>query len=354
MPALPIPMVFAALLGFLFIRAMTRDNRPWPFAWLILACATQGVVISLNQHYGLAPFAKVQPVTAALIPPLAWITFQTTAVRAFDPARDLPHLLTPAFVAFCTAFVPQALDIVIPAVFASYGIAVLIMLSERSGDLPLPRLETGNRPCLIWKVIALSLMVSALSDGLIVLDQVLNQGRLQVWIITLFSSLALLVLGALCLSRSLESEPAEESAAPGTATAVDPEQDRALMKRLDHLVTSQGMFLDPDLTLNKLARKLGVPAKRLSATINRITGENVSRYINAYRIEHACARLKAGESVTAAMLDSGFNTKSNFNREFLRIQGQSPLAWVAAKHTQDMRQEVSGQTQEAIGLGRKP
>jgi AraC-like DNA-binding protein len=32
-------------------------------------------------------------------------------------------------------------------------------------------------------------------------------------------------------------------------------------------------------------------------------------------------------SVTTAMLDSGFNTKSNFNREFLRVTGASPSKW---------------------------
>ena len=32
-----------------------------------------------------------------------------------------------------------------------------------------------------------------------------------------------------------------------------------------------------------------------------------------------------GETVTNAMLLSGFNTKSNFNREFLRVVGEAPV-----------------------------
>lgn len=31
--------------------------------------------------------------------------------------------------------------------------------------------------------------------------------------------------------------------------------------------------------------------------------------------------------VTTAMLESGFQTKSNFNREFRRVTGQSPANW---------------------------
>ena len=61
--------------------------------------------------------------------------------------------------------------------------------------------------------------------------------------------------------------------------------------------------------------------------INRATGANVSRYINGWRIRHACARIDAGASVTEAMLDSGFNTKSNFNRAFLHETGMPPSQW---------------------------
>jgi len=72
---------------------------------------------------------------------------------------------------------------------------------------------------------------------------------------------------------------------------------------------------------------LNLPVKTLSTAINRGSGENVSRYINARRIKAACAALERGESVTDTMLSAGFNTKSNFNREFLRITGKTPKAY---------------------------
>ncbi|MXQ07852.1 helix-turn-helix domain-containing protein [Alphaproteobacteria bacterium GH1-50] len=87
-------------------------------------------------------------------------------------------------------------------------------------------------------------------------------------------------------------------------------------------------YLDPNLALERLARQVRVPAKALSVTINRATGENVSRYVKAARIAHAQALLLAGETVTEAMLSAGFNTKSNFNREFLRVTGASPSDWL--------------------------
>jgi AraC-like DNA-binding protein len=39
----------------------------------------------------------------------------------------------------------------------------------------------------------------------------------------------------------------------------------------------------------------------------------------------------AGQSMTEAMLGSGFNTKSNFNREFLRVTNHSPTDWTKTR-----------------------
>ena len=102
------------------------------------------------------------------------------------------------------------------------------------------------------------------------------------------------------------------------------EEDTQIIDRLDALMEQGRLYLDPDFTLIRLARRLGLPVKTLSSAINRVSGGNVSRYINARRIKAACAALEQGDSVTEAMLSAGFNTKSNFNREFLRITGKTP------------------------------
>jgi len=74
-----------------------------------------------------------------------------------------------------------------------------------------------------------------------------------------------------------------------------------------------------------------VPVKQSSSAINKVTVANVSRYINLARVAAAKEALQSGESVTNGMLSMGFNTKSNFNREFLRITENSPSDWLAAE-----------------------
>ena len=147
-------------------------------------------------------------------------------------------------------------------------------------------------------------------------------------IVSALSSLTLLALGAPGLSPHLHlANDAKKTAlhAPTQPTEAATE----LVARLQTLLQKYPLFLDPDLTLSRLARRLQVPVKDLSNAINQICGENVSRYVNRHRIAHACELLKQGQNITSALFDSGFQTKSNFNREFLRLKGCSPKIWLA-------------------------
>jgi AraC-like DNA-binding protein len=308
----------------MLVALLRREQQSRLLAVLLGACAVQGVIISLAQHYEIAVFRGIQPVSAAIIPALAWISFQGTAIRGPLWRLDVWHALGPVFVMFCLINAPAWLDAAIPLLYTGYGAAILLTLTQGADALPRLRLATGDVPLKIWRVMGLCLIGSACSDVLIVAAQIAGLETWQPWIISLFSSGTLILLGALSLSDSL-AEPDQPAALP--PAAADTQQDDDMMLRLDRLMTEQSLYLNPDLTLTQLARRLHVPVKQLSTAINRKTGENVSRYINAHRINAACDCLRQGETVTSAMLSAGFNTKSNFNREFLRSMKMSPSDW---------------------------
>lgn len=329
MLTLPITLAVALILGFLALRHAVLRDRPVLFLVLLAVCAVQALVISLTQHYGLSQLSVIQPITAVTVPPLAWLSFQSAALRPLDPKRDVLHMLGPAFTTFCTVFAPATLDMVLPALFAGYGLAILIRL-RRDNTLPLARLEAGPLPARIWKTVSVLLFLSALSDILIAVVVGLGYVGMRPLIISIFTSFTLLGIGLISLSRDAEGNLEE---AP---TQIEPQpdptvKDAALIARLDALMRMDRPYLDSDLTLTRLARRLHVPIKQLSAAINRAKDENVSRYVNGFRIRHACQQLDEGDNVTEAMLSSGFNTKSNFNREFARVTGQSPSAYMNAK-----------------------
>ena len=325
MPSLPIPMISSLFLGVLLVRVWLIDRRHGPLLVLLAVCAVQGVIISLAQHYRVSVFMMIQPVTATLVPPMAWVAFQTTAVRQFTKA-DYLNLLAPLCAVASLLVAPNFLDTLIPALSVGYGIAILWVSLQGTDAMPRMRLGAGELPSHIWNVIGAALIAAALTDVFIVAAQLMGASYLQPWIISIYSSIMLLVVGGLSLSSALDTETPEQDTPPEQTVS---DQDIVIVGKLDDLMADQQLYLNPDLTLSLLSRRLLVPAKQLSSAINRSTGGNVSRYINAARIKAAQERLLAGESITNAMLGSGFNTKSNFNREFLRIAQKSPSEWLA-------------------------
>ncbi|HBR61694.1 MAG TPA: AraC family transcriptional regulator, partial [Rhodobacteraceae bacterium] len=221
----------------------------------------------------------------------------------------------------------QALDTAIPAIFLIYGTALLHSLHQGGDSLIFTRLDSDNIPLRLWQFIATALLVSSLGEIVINLAHASGHGTWQPMIVSALSSLTLLALGALGLSPHLHlANDAKETTLD--APIQPSEAATELVARLQTLLKNDPLFLDPDLTLSRLARRLQVPVKELSKAINQLCGENVSRFVNRHRIAHACGLLKQGHSVTGAMFDSGFQTKSNFNREFLRLKGCAPQIWL--------------------------
>jgi len=325
-------MIIALLLaGFLVHRVATRETHVTLLA-LIAVCAVQSVIVALVQYYGVTAIRPLQPVMATIIPPVAWIAFSRAAGGDAQRGTLAWHAIPPVLAVLFLSTSSALLDVLIPLSFAGYGAAMLLRLGQGEDSLPHSGLQGGAMPLLAWRIIALSLIASAASDVVIAYYLSVGEDGVLNWIPSLVSSLSLLGLGAVGLSHATESHRDEEAGTDGPSNA-DLERDQAIIARLDAYVASHRPFTDPDLTLARLSRKLSLPAKQLSAAINRLKAENVSRYINRQRIEEACRRLAEGHSVTNAMLDSGFNTKSNFNREFLRVKGVNPSTWMQQQKT---------------------
>ena len=101
-------------------------------------------------------------------------------------------------------------------------------------------------------------------------------------------------------------------------------QDKA--KTLKNQMAQEQWYLEPDLTLSKLAAYLATNQAYLSRTINLGIGLNFSQLVNQYRIEHAKTLLttQAGSDLLSIAYESGFNSKSTFNRIFKSIVQMTP------------------------------
>ncbi|OED35222.1 hypothetical protein AB833_30985 [Chromatiales bacterium (ex Bugula neritina AB1)] len=131
------------------------------------------------------------------------------------------------------------------------------------------------------------------------------------------------------LSEQEEKPQSTDTAlSPGSDASAEQEEEISLMQTLQSLLVDQKLYEDSELNLAKLARKSGVPARKVSRAINSNTGLNVSQWVNAARIEAAEELLAQPDcTVNEAMLASGFLTRSNFYREFRRQHQCSPGEW---------------------------
>lgn len=107
-----------------------------------------------------------------------------------------------------------------------------------------------------------------------------------------------------------------------------PERAERYLNKLLQLMERERPYTDGDLTIQKLAAQLSIPAPHLSQTINERLGKNFSDFINSYRIEEAKRRLLDPAlkhyTVLAIAEEVGFNSKSAFNDVFKRHVNMTP------------------------------
>jgi AraC-like DNA-binding protein len=103
---------------------------------------------------------------------------------------------------------------------------------------------------------------------------------------------------------------------------------RKHMLQLLTLMEEEKLYLDPELSVTKLARCLGLAKEHISQIINQQFYMNFNQFLNKYRIEEAKKRLKDPKENQYVVLkiayDVGFNSKSTFNTAFKKFTGMSP------------------------------
>lgn len=103
-----------------------------------------------------------------------------------------------------------------------------------------------------------------------------------------------------------------------------------LFDELDRLIVSQKLFLDPELSLSSLSKKLNTNDLYTSKAINTYANCNFNTYINTYRIEEARQLLEdEGQLLENKLLSlkCGFQSYSTFFRVFKSLTGLSPTAY---------------------------
>jgi AraC-like DNA-binding protein len=121
-------------------------------------------------------------------------------------------------------------------------------------------------------------------------------------------------------------------------TGLNVENARQIAEKLKAFIKTEKPFLNPDLSLPQLADMLDIPVHQLSQVINSVFNQNYFEFINAYRVEEVkekiCDPAFAHLSILGMAFESGFNSKSAFNRIFKKQTGKTPTQYRnESKHT---------------------
>lgn len=291
-------------------------------------------------HYILAKTAKASfsrvpwrdlalPIVGGLVCIGFW-TLPEQAKKTMFISGELPPGIWPAFLALLT-FV---LILIWLIVSFAYLVAILRRLTSYRAHIRQLYSTVEDRDLhwvnvmmvlltLIWAVGAVSLADDNLAGGNLFVEELF---------------LLLIAAGLLVLTLSFPSTSPDTD-----ATLEEPEPDLKyarsaltgahaanLANRIETAMERDTLYLDPNLSLQKLSQHVGALPNQVSQTLNQEIGSTFFDYVARWRIEASKPLIEAGDaSVLAVALDVGFNSRSTFYKAFRRETGMTPKGYRA-------------------------
>lgn len=116
-------------------------------------------------------------------------------------------------------------------------------------------------------------------------------------------------------------------------TSISAEMVEKTVHRLKTAMETDKLYLDPELTVEKVARHVQLPPKTVSLVLNQHLQKSFNTFVNAYRIDAVKQRLTDPASehltLTGIAFECGFNSQATFQRTFKQMTGLSPTEYVA-------------------------
>ncbi|MEN8891434.1 helix-turn-helix domain-containing protein [Planktotalea arctica] len=331
---LPLPILTALLGAGIAVLLLKLDwgsrKARLCFALLFALLSLSSMLVGLRFGYGIEHLILVQRILPLLVGPLIFLGFAAFAIpKERFRIHALRHLGAALLIMGILLAAPRplnALDWVISGSYLFY-IVLLLQLWRKGPDHLIHAHFDVTQKVSSWMLRGVFLMTSILViDTVIAFDFALNSGRNAKALIS-FASIPILgaLLALIFILPSMIAAPRGKTTIPMQGETDDRIK---LEQEARAFLMSSRLYLEPDLSVQRLARRLHVAVRDLSVAVNQTQGVNVSQYVNRFRMDHAADLLRGtDESVAKVMAQSGFLTRSNFYREFKRIYGQSPAAY---------------------------
>ena len=129
-----------------------------------------------------------------------------------------------------------------------------------------------------------------------------------------------------------QEEPTEQaltkknnSAKKYQRSALGSEQSDRIAAKINTVMETDKLYLDANLSLQKLASYLSISPNYISQTLNETLSINFFDFVNQWRIKAAKPKIIANQdTVLNIALEVGFNARSSFYKAFKQETGQTP------------------------------
>lgn len=347
-----------AVASLLFLLILQRSEGPVADRWLLVVLGCMAVIATgqaLAAAWGMPGWALPLTLFAGgsgfLVPPAALYlyvrevagSYRRTDLLCFLPA--LIHLawfqfeaLTGGEVSFVSGFVgvgapgygpawmPAASSILVTLVFPVMGLREIARLRRRLRR-GLARLEGRE---LRWAEYVLWSFIAGGAGGALLVSLALGLTGLDTD--TAFAgvmALAGLVVAAIGIC-GLRQAPVPVADWPVDEAGDGARRSGGDMAALRAVMEGERLFLNEDFRVGELAAAMGWPVARVSRTL-RDGGTHFFDFVNGFRVKEAQRLLSDpaldGVSILAIALDSGFGSKTSFNRIFRSMTGDTPTAY---------------------------
>jgi AraC-like DNA-binding protein len=328
----------AGLTGFPLTASLNRELALWHLPQLLplLLALSPSVFVYVRARTGGLGLSRPDLWHGAL-PALGAAV--TLAVLALPEATRLMILgegvLPPGWFARGLILIAFILIITAPLVSLGYLWASVKRLRRRRAWLK-QRLSNLDKRELRWvDGLIASLIALWATAGLALFSDNLAGG---LWVsgeaVIAVAAASLILLLAFALSADPASAPQAATAAPlrekYQRSALSPERAKQLASKLETAMREEALYLDPNLSLDRLASHVRGAPDHVSQTLNAHMQTTFFDYVARWRVEAAKQLLAEGAaSVLEIAIDVGFNSRSTFYKAFKRETGLTPSAYRA-------------------------
>ena len=309
--------------------------------FLVLALHALLLGINLNNDSNIL-FAALQPTMPMLFGPLAYLMFKCSfQINLRLKRASLLHLV-PAIIVFVLMLSAQGRSIADFAILLSllvYALGLTHLSWQKKSILQAEPENMTSTTQNVNKTIYFWLLIFNAYSWLVLTGDVLIVFEIEAGASTIQSSALLLtiifkvILISFTVFLALQKSSLFDWIYTPFSTYMKKDvsaeklQDfQTIIRDFEQLIKEPAIYTQEALSLKTTADKLGVTARLFSNAINHQYGESYTKRMNRLRVNFAERLLVENpeRSIMEVMFDSGYQTKSSFNKEFKAITGLSP------------------------------